>query len=169
MKRIIFITAFLLVLQSNFILAQNEKFKAIYMYNFIRNINWPEQIQKGNFIIGVLGGSPMKQELDAIAQRMKIGNQNLVIKNFNSVEKMEFCHILYIPPKRSSFLEAAITKFKGKYTLIITDKAGMAQQGAGINFIMDGNKILFEINRKSIEGQGLKISGSLIDLGKVVE
>jgi hypothetical protein len=53
--------------------------------------------------------------------------------------------------------------------LIVTDKEGLANQGAAINFIMDGDRIKFEINKKNIEKYSLTVTSSLLALGTVVQ
>lgn len=145
--------------------AQQEKFKALFMYNFTKNIDWPAQYYKGDFVIGILGNTPLSRELKTIAQTKKIGGQKLVVKNYSNVSQIENCHIIYIPTYKSKYLEQVILKIKGKSVLIITDNEGLALEGAGINYIMDGNKIKFEINSQNIENNGLKVSSSLIKLG----
>ena len=55
-------------------------------------------------------------------------------------------------------------KNKNKSTLIITDKAGLASKGAGINFIVQENKQKIELNRSNIERYKLKVASSLVEL-----
>ena len=65
-------------------------------------------------------------------------------------------------------LKDAVTKYKGKGTLVICEKSGMAKAGAVINFIIDENKQTFELNTTSATKVGLKVSGNLKDLAKSV-
>jgi hypothetical protein len=62
-----------------------------------------------------------------------------------------------------------LSKTNGNATLIVSDNRGGIQQGAGINFIMDGDKLKFEICRQHIEQKGLKVSASLLNLGITVK
>lgn len=148
--------------------AQNEKFKALFMYNFTKYIEWPASQRSGDFVIGVLGNSPMVKELEIIAGKQKVGSQTIVVKVFASVEAIENCHILYLPPSKGSALGQALTKLSGKNTLVITDKDGLAQQGAGINYVMDGDKIKYEVSKTNIEKKGLTVSSALLAFGIVV-
>jgi hypothetical protein len=168
MKHFKLVLLFFLFFNTHEVFSQNEKFKALFMYNFTKNIEWPASTKQGNFIIGVLGGSPIVKELETIAAKMKVDNLAIVIKTFSSVEEISNCNILFLPSSKSSNLASAITKTSGKHVLIIADKAGLAAQGAGISYFMDGDKIKYEINPKNIEKNGLKVSGSLINLGLLV-
>jgi len=148
--------------------AQNEKFKALFMYNFTKYIEWPAGERQGDFVIGVLGNSPLIKELETIAGKQKVGLQNIVVKTFSSVDEINSCHILYIPQGKSNQITLILSKLSGKSTLLITDKEGLALQGSGINFISDGDKLKYEVNRVNIEKKGLTVSNALLALGIVI-
>ena len=149
--------------------AQNEMFKALFMYNFTKDIDWPDSYKQGDFVIGVLGNSEIIAELNKIAQKKKVGGQQIKVKKFTAVNDIEKCNILYLPENKSSQLSAALEKLTDKPTLIITDKPGLAQEGAGINYVtVDGGQ-KFEINRNNIQARGLKINSFLLSLGIVVD
>jgi YfiR/HmsC-like len=148
--------------------AQNEKFKALFMYNFTKYIEWPANLRQGDFVIDVLGNPALALELQTIASKLKVGTQNIVIKAVSSIDEIDNCHVLYISSGKSGQLGNALAKLNGKNALIITDKEGLALQGAGINYIMDGDKLRYEINRGNIEKKGLVVSNSLLTLGVAV-
>lgn len=147
---------------------QNEKFKALFMYNFTKYIEWPASARSGDFVIGVLGNSTLTEELKTIASKQKVGTQNIIIKTFSNADEIDNCQILYLPASKSSQIATVLAKLGGKSTLVIGDKAGLASQGAGINYIMDGDKLKYEINKSSIEKKGLTVSSALLALGVVV-
>jgi len=149
--------------------AQSDKFKALFMYNFTKNIQWPSGMQQGDFVIGVLGSSGITKELQTIAKTKKTGNQTIVVREFASVDAVANVHILYLPTNKSSDMKNILSKVNGKSVLLITDKNGLALQGSCINYVMDGDKILFEISKNNIEKQGLKVSTALINLGIAIQ
>lgn len=141
----------------------NAKIKAIYIYNFTKYIEWPDSYKSGNFIIGVMGNNAaLINELNKMAASKTVGSQKLEIKTLSSPDVT--CHILYLLSDNSSQLSEVIEKNKSKSTLIITDKAGLAAKGAGINFVIHENKQKIELNRSNIERYKLKVATSLVDL-----
>lgn len=148
---------------------QNEKFKALFLYNFTKYIEWPANMQGGDFVIGVLGNSPIKKELDIIASKKTIGTQPIKVKVFNSINDIGSCHVLFIPPGKSSTLAEVNKKISGKGILVITDKPGLAKKGAGINYVLKDGHQDFEINKSTIKQQNLKVNSSLFALGTVVD
>jgi hypothetical protein len=165
MKRHFIFLIFLCLLGNELASAQNEKFKALFMYNFTKYIEWPANLRQGDFVIGVVGSPSMAAELQTIAEKQKVGTRNLVIKKFNSPDEIDNCHVLYIGRGKSSLIGSILAKMSGKSTLIITDKEGLALQGSGINYIMDGDKLKYEVNRSNIEKKGLIVSKALLALG----
>ncbi len=142
----------------------NAKIKAIYIYNFTKYIEWPDSYKQGNFVVGVMGNNAsLINELNKMAASKTVGNQKLEIKSI-SADALAPCHILYVLSDYSSQLSEVIEKVKSKSTLIITDKAGLASKGAGINFVVQENKQKIELNKANIERYKLKVASSLVEL-----
>ncbi|HON18513.1 MAG TPA: YfiR family protein [Salinivirgaceae bacterium] len=149
--------------------SQNEKFKALFIYNFTKYIEWPADFSTGEFIIGVLGNSPIITELETISDKRKVGNQTIVIQQYNSVGDIRKCHILYLPSGKSASLQEVLQKLAPSTpTLVITDSPGLASKGAAINFVLKGNHQEFEINTAALETSKLKVNNTLLTLGTVV-
>ncbi len=167
MRRVFVIVTFLLYPMA-LALAQNEMFKALFMYNFTKNVEWPSDMRQGDFIIAVLGDSPVIDELEKVAASKKVGQQNIIVKKIDNVAAIDKCHILYLPTGKSGDFGAVLSKVEGKPTLLVTDKDGLAQQGACINYVVVGGKLNFEINKARFQKQGLQMASSLANLGIVI-
>jgi hypothetical protein len=147
---------------------QNEKFKALFIYNYTKYIEWPKAMRSGDFVIGVYGNSPLTSELQLLASKQKVGSQAIIIKTFSTLSGITKCHILYIPSSKSSSIGDILTTVGKANTLVVTDREGLVHQGSGINFVTDGAKLNYEISKTNIEKQGLTVSNSLLTLGKQV-
>ena len=148
----------------------NAKIKATFIYNFTKYIDWPEKYKQGNFVIGVLGTTTFYNDLTALLAKKSVGDQNFEVKSYTTSESVSsVCHILFIPAENSGMLPDVLKKLKGKSTLIVTEKPGMAKQGSGINFVVDNNKQRFELNKNNVEKYSLKVSSTLSALAIAVE
>lgn len=145
--------------------AQSEKFKALFMYNFTKYVQFPATPNPEGFVIGILGNSTISEDLKVIASKQKVGSQNMVVKVFNSIEEIEKCNMIFISANKSSLMSDVITKLNGLATLIVSDKEGLTNQGSCINFVLDGNKLKYEISKTNIEKKGLSASSNLYSLG----
>ena len=150
--------------------AQEVNYKAysVYVYNFIKYIEWPES--KKDFVIVIIGDSPIQAELKVLAATKKVNGRKIVIRQYSGIDEIQDCDILYISSSKSSLLKSAIEKTKNMATLLIAEREGLAKRGAGINFVtLEDYTLKFELNRKVIEGHNLKISNQLVSLALVVK
>ncbi len=148
--------------------SQDYRIHSVFIYNFTKYIQWPSSEQSGDFIIGVLGNSPIVASLEKLAAERKIGTRSMIVKRFSSVADISKCHMLFIPERYSNDLEAALAKTAGQATLIMTEKNGLGAKGSNINFITVDGKQRFELNRGATEKAQLKVSTELTSLAIVI-
>ena len=164
LNRIIAIT--LLSLLSSVAFAQNYQLHTVYIYSFIRYIQWPDD--NGDFVIGVLGDSPIIDHLNKMAASKKAGARNIVVRKFNGPADVTATHILFIPNSSSEMLGQIKAKSAANHTLLITEKEGMGMEGSAINFVERNSKLAFELNRSSVDDAGLKVSSELTRLAIII-
>lgn len=161
----ILLVAFLLVFFNQNLLAQNEKFKALFMYNFTKYLEWPESERQGDFVIAVLGESALMDELKIIAEKKKVGFQSIVVQKISSPDQLPKCHIVYIPESKTNQINAIKIKLASSSTVIIADNPGSIAKGAGINYVVNSGKQVFEISKTNLEKQNIKVGADLLSLG----
>jgi predicted transcriptional regulator len=161
-----FLTVFISIFFLTNLKAQTPdyRFHSVFIYNFTKYIQWPAENQSGDFVIGVVGNSPISSELERMAAHRTVGTQKIVIKKFKSATEVTNCHILFVPNTNIDAFASIQEKLKGKHTLIITEKDGMAHKGSGINFVQQDNKWKFELNEAATHNAGLKVSKELSKL-----
>lgn len=142
--------------------------KAAFLCHFARYVQWPEGVSKDPFIIGVLGNDPFGALLDDLAAARAIGGSRLVVRRFRRQEDYTPCHILFVSGSEAERLEAALEKVKGSPVLTVGDTRGLARRGVAVNFLIERNKIRFEINPAAAKRAGLKISSKLLRLARSV-
>lgn len=144
----------------------NYKIHSLFVFKFTQYIEWPAAT--GDFVIAVVGNSPILVELEAIAATKKVGTRTIIVKKMSASADLSACHMVFISEGQSSALASVSGKLQGKNILIISETNGGAKKGAGINFVIVDDKMKFELNKGAIEKQGLKVSGDLTKLAIVV-
>ncbi|HIA36173.1 MAG TPA: YfiR family protein [Flavobacteriales bacterium] len=139
----------------------NAHIKATFLYNFTRYIEWPLELKKGDFVIAIIGNTPLFNELGKVKDATTRGNQIFAINKYLSVKTIEKCHILFVAKDQSHKIAEIVKRFKDKPTLIITESPGLIEKGAGINFVIKDNKHGFEINKGNIAAHGLSMASNL--------
>jgi len=151
--------------------AQETDYKAytLFIYNFMKYVEWPEAQSKGDFVLAVMGDSPITKELQTLASTKKLKGRNIVIKKVDTPEQAEGCQLLFVPNSKSNMVKTLKDQTKDKPILIVGEREGLAKKGAGLSFVtLDDDELKFDINKKEIEQHQLKISSSLLSLGIVV-
>ena len=139
-----------------------SRMQALYVYNFAsRYIEWPSGYKDGNFIIGILGETPLMKEITTTTASKKVLNQSIEIKKFGSTSEITKCNILFIPHDKSESFQDVAGKLKNSSTLVITEKDGILKQGVSINFVSVDGKLKFELNKTAMQKQELKVASEL--------
>ncbi len=151
--------------------AQETNYKAytLFIYNFMKYVEWPEAQSKGDFVIGVLGDSPINKELQALVASKKLKGRTIVLKKCNTPEEATSCHLLYVADSKSSAVKQLKELTKDKPVLIVGEREGLAKKGASMSFVtLEDDELKFDINKKEIEQHQLKIASSLVNLGILI-
>ena len=158
------VLVFCMLLLSTTMFSQETKFKALFMYNFTKYLEWPDERLSGEFVM-----SDITQELEIIAGKKKVGSQAIVVKEINSLSEISSCHILYVPENKSSKIEEILSNCPGKGTVLITDKPGLGSTISCLNYVKVDGKLSFEINKTNLEKQGIIINSGFLSLGIVIQ
>jgi YfiR/HmsC-like len=152
--------------------AQYESDYAVHaniIYHFTKYIDWPENKKSGDFIIGVIGDSPLYDELNKNIANKMVGFQRIVIKKISPSVAFFNCHILFIADEESGSMKKIVSRTEGTSVLLVTETEGLAQQGGCINFCIVSDHLKLEINKTNIGLRGLSIASELLKLGKIVK
>jgi hypothetical protein len=167
------ISLFALVLLNAFTIRAQQPadyaIQANIIYRFTKYINWPDNKKTGDFIIGVVGDSPLTDELKSFIANKTVDNRKIVIKTFASSAEAYPCHILFISEDESSSLKKIANRTSGSSLLLVSESEGLAQKGSCINFVIVADHLKLEINKNNIEERNLNIASELLQLGKLVK
>jgi hypothetical protein len=139
------------------------------IYRFTKYINWPETKKSGDFVIGIVGESPLVDALNTFIANKTVGSQKIVIQRLSHSEAAYNCHILFIGEEESDNFKKIVARTAGNSTLILSESDGLALRGGCINFIVVSDHLKLEINKNNIEQRHLSIASELLQLGRVVK
>lgn len=157
-----YLFAFLLLIPM-FSMGQVAKFKAVFTLNFIRYVGWPESSKEGDFVIGVVRSKEVADWLKEQSAGKPFGFQNIVVKEFRSVEEVDGCQVIYVSSAINMRNSGALIldKAKQKNSLIIAESEGATQHGAAINFVVRDDVLKFELHKANAARSGLQFSSRL--------
>jgi hypothetical protein len=146
-----------------------EKIYSALILNFARGIQWPALKPTEDFVVGILGYEPLADELIAQIDKIKVGNKKVAVRAYASADEVKDCQILFIPAYKGRLLQPILDKIGSQPILLITNKTDSALKGSGVNLVLVDGKLRYEINCRSIERRGMKISANVKGMGIVVQ
>jgi YfiR/HmsC-like len=145
--------------------------KATYLYNFARFVEWPAKIataKSDSFAICVLGQDPFGKILDDTVAGETIGSKAVLAKRLSKPQDAVSCRVLYISSSEDSRLKEILALLEKAGVLTVSDIPQFSRRGGMIQFVLDGNKIRFEVNLASAEDAGLSLSSELLKVAITV-
>lgn len=157
---------------------QEYKVKAAFLYNFIKFIEWPptKLSDKETINIGVIGENPYKDAFDPIKDK-RIENKKIVIKFFKNLEELKNnrqidnirkCHVLFVCGSEKKQFKEILSLVSEHNVLTVSDTNGFLESGGIINFLIEDQKVCFEINNYNAKQEKLNIRSQLLRLAKKV-
>jgi hypothetical protein len=139
------------------------------IYHFTKYIDWPQDRKSGDFIIGVVGDSPLFNELKTIIANKRAGTQKIVVKRYSASLPAYDCHILFLSEEEGGSLNKIVSRTESSSVLLVCEEEGMASRGACISFSVQAERLKLQINKNNIEKRDLNIAGELLRLGTLVK
>jgi len=138
------------------------KYLSNCLYNFSRNINWPEENKSGDFVISIVGSKELFTEMDKLTQNMRVGMQSIKVQQFNSVNDVTgYQHIVFVAGWQTGKIKVLLDKLAGGNTLIVTESEGALDKGSAINFVSVDGIMKFEMSREGLKKNNLMASSVL--------
>jgi len=154
--------------------AQEVELKAIFFYNFLHFVYWPNQKEEQNAAsqldILILGSSPaLSASLAALQKQLqetgKSGIKVTQVATYNSTIDLKSCDLLYISPAEMKNLQAILAKIGNSPVLTVGDTEGFLEAGGMINMLVsEGARVRWEINQTPLEQAGIKLSAKLLQI-----
>lgn len=144
--------------------------QANYLYNIAKLVEWKDaEMRSGNFIIGVMGGPNLYQELTKQYSTRTIGRQPIEVRKLPRSADVERCHILFVGRTELALLPEIYKKMQNKPTMVVTEYSGALEDGAVVNFVKVDNLLKYELNLANAHKHGLVVGSTLKNLAHRVE
>jgi hypothetical protein len=145
--------------------------KAAYLYNFGRFVAWPANTaaEKGDsFAICVIGQDPFGAALEATVVNHTIDGRGVVAKRVANSQEAANCRILFISSSENEQLKEILSTVEKEGVLTVSDAPEFSKRGGMIEFVLEGNKVRFEVNVTNAEKAGLTLSSDLLKVAVAV-
>jgi hypothetical protein len=148
-------------------LGQMANYKSLYIYNFVKRIEWSNKTNDSVFNLVVIGDKETADALSQIALTKKAGDKPIVVSILKELTINTPVDLIYVDYSKRKYLEELSLIIENKPILLVTDYKNALN--SDINLIETDDGLDFVIRPQKIREKGLKLSDSLILLGKLEE
>jgi len=168
---VVLVLLYVPVLQAQQPKVSEYQVEATYLYNFGRFIKWPSSatVAKADaFSICVLGQDPFGPTLDSTLAGETLEGKSLKVKRISTPRDAGECRILFISSTEENHLKEILATLDESCILTVSDMPAFSRRGGMIQFVLEGDKVRFEINLTKAETAKLTLSSELLKVATAV-
>jgi len=149
--------------------------KAGFIFNFAKFVEWPPTTfaqADSPIVIGILGTDPFGTIIDHIVQDKKIGGRGFVVKRLKwgaELKDLRECKILFVGASERAHIDELVQIVKFLPILTVGETPGFAEHGGVVRFVLEDNRVRFEVNVDAARQGGLTISSRLLTLARIIQ
>lgn len=146
--------------------------QAAYLFNFGKFVKWPAVApanQSGAFTICVFDDDPFGAVLQSTLAGESLGGKPVAVKRIARVQDATACHILFISSAQGKELKAILSAIDESAVLTVSDIPDFSKRGGMIQFVLEGNRLRFEINLEGTERSHLVLPSELLKVAVAVK
>jgi len=145
--------------------------KATYLYKLAPFVDWPSAAfasATAPLDICVVGNDPFGPILDRALAGQRIGERPLSVRRLDAADADADCHVMYVSGSAAQSAAQALEAVRGRHVLTVTDDAQRPGRKGVVHFVVQDNRVRFEIDDQAAAEQGLRVSSKLLSLASAV-
>ena len=149
--------------------AEEYHVKAVFLFHFAQLVDWPaSDAGTSNFALCTLGDDPFQGQLESTLDGRSIGTRPIHVLHLKQAQEVRNCQVLFVSNSEDRHLPKIIEDLGNSAVMTVGEANDFIEGGGMIRFVLDQNKVRFEINLKASDPAGLKFSSRLLLLAKNV-
>ena len=149
---------------TQFVFGQMSNYKALYIYNFIKRIEWPIEQSDETFHIVIFGDKDTYKSISKIAKAKLAGDRPIQVDYIDDVEDLVLADLIYVDYSKRKYISEVDSWIKNRPILLVSDYKNAKL--TDINLLETSDGLEFIIRPELIRDKDLKLSDMLIQLGK---
>ena len=142
--------------------------KAVFLYNFTRYLQWPDENGSEAFEIAVLGDSEILAPLREISAKKTVRSAPVIIRQCRDIGQIGHPHILFLARPATPMLRRVLEAAEGAGILTVGEEEGLAERGVAVNLVLRDGAVKFEMNEEALRGTGIQAGSQLLKLAILV-
>jgi hypothetical protein len=144
--------------------------KAAFLYNFTKFVEWPAPSPPDEpFRICALADQAFIAALDRTLADESVAGRQLVRAEARSEGIARRCAILYVGSGYAEQGAPLLAAVRDLPVLTVGEGSQFVKHGGGIGFLLENNRVRFDISLRAVQRSGLKVSSKLLRVARTVE
>jgi hypothetical protein len=142
--------------------------KAQFLANFPKFVEWPDKAfptADTPFVIGIVGSYPFGPWLLRAVAGQTVRGRKIEVRwltGQRTREDFRQCQILFSTAAELKRISQLLSAIDGANVLLVGETKGFLQAGGTINFVLENDRVRFEINSDAAVRAELKLSSQLL-------
>jgi hypothetical protein len=152
-------------------LLSDYQVKAAYIYTFAKFVEWPSQSFENTSTplrFCILNDRSFEVELDRMVKGKAVAGHAIEVVQVQDGIQARSCHVLFINSAQGRQARHTIEALRGTSVLTVGETSDFLAEGGVINFVIEDDRVQFQVNQKAANAAGLYISSRLLSVAKRV-
>lgn len=141
--------------------------KAAYLYNFAKFVEWPSRAFENPTApirLCVLNYQSFESELNQMVEGKTIAGRPVAVVPVENGEQSHSCHILFVNSSQDRQVQHIIEVLRDTSVLTVGETIEFVEKGGIISFVLQDDRVRFQVNYKAANRAGLRISSRLLSV-----
>jgi len=145
-----------------------DDIKATFLFNFTKYIEWPDADKLEAFRVCVVAEPAFGAAVDrTIAGETALGRP-LARVSLSAPDAARGCQILFLGHLEDARLDRWFATVRGAPVLVVGETRSAWAHGAQVNFVLEDNRVRFDVNLDAASAAGLAVSSKLLRVARQV-
>jgi len=147
------------------------RIKAAFLFKFCHYVEWPEQAFAGPgdpIVIGVVGDLAIARELQRVIVGRDVRQRPLQVRHYRTEQDPAGAHLLFVDQSARAALTHWRKRLEGSPVLLVTEGTSGLDSGSSVNFVVEGDRVRFDISLIAADAHQLRISSQLLSVARQV-
>jgi hypothetical protein len=143
------------------------RIKAAFIYHFCSYVEWPDSAfadDDSSLVIGVAGSAAMATELRSVFDNRNAQGRAVEVRELDANTSPRGVHLLYAVGSAAHRLSST----DDQALLVVTDSPDGLDAGGAINFIIENDRVRFDVALPRFAERRLEVSARLLTVAREV-
>ncbi len=149
--------------------AREYALKAGYLFKFLHLVEWPNERERPNFIIAIIGPGPFGKSINDLGGKVVRGKK-ISVTTFENMPTPAPTDqvILFVDRANQDVFIKNKSRLEQMNVLTVGEGVKFAEQGGCINLVTVKNRVRFRMNVDAVRRSKLRVSSKLIQVASVL-